>query len=50
MREFVNRNKTKLICRYASGYINDGVRFSYKVYAYTNEIITNEDYTGPNLY
>ena len=29
-----------------SGYINDGVRFSYKVYAYTNEIITNEDYTG----
>lgn len=44
--EFVNRNKTKPVADTPSGYINDGVRFSYKVYAYTNEIITNEDYKG----
>ncbi len=43
---FVNRNKTKPVADTPSGYINDGVRFSYKVYAYTNEIITNEDYKG----
>ena len=44
--EFVNRNKTKPVADTPSGYLNDGIRFCYKVYAYTNEIITNEDYTG----
>ncbi len=37
--EFVNRNKTKPVADTPSGYINDGVRFSYKVYAYTNAIL-----------
>ena len=44
--EFVNRNKQRPVADTPAGYINDGVRFSYKVYAYTNEIITNEDYDG----
>tara|TARA_Y100000389_G_scaffold49128_1_gene44770 strand:+ start:214 stop:930 length:717 start_codon:yes stop_codon:yes gene_type:complete len=44
--EFVNRNKERPVADTPAGYINDGVRFSYKVYAYTNEIITNEDYEG----
>ena len=44
--EFINRNKDKPVADTPSGYLKDGIRFCYKVYAYTNEIITNEDYDG----
>ena len=42
LKAFVERNKH----RPTDNFLQDAVRFSYKVYAYTNEIITNEDYTG----
>ena len=45
--EFVNRNKHRPVSDDPrTGFLKDGVRFCYKVYAYTNEIITNEDYDG----
>ena len=45
--EFVNRNKHRPISDDPrTGFLKDGVRFCYKVYAYTNEIITSEDYDG----
>ena len=43
---FVERNKDKPVADTPQGYLMDAVRFSYKVYAYTHEIITNEDYDG----
>lgn len=45
--EFVNRNKERPVSDDPrTGFLKDGVRFSYKVYSYTNEIITNEDFDG----
>jgi len=48
--EFVNRNKHKQpISNFGvkgNEYITDGVRFCYKVYAYTDQLINNEDYDG----
>ena len=45
--EFVNRNKHRPVSDDPrTGFLKDGVRFCYKVYAYTNEIITSEDYDG----
>ena len=50
LKEFVDRNKHRQpisdFKEKGLDFLTDGVRFSYKVYAYTNEIITNEDYTG----
>ena len=46
-KAFVERNKHRFEGKdFVKDYWQDGVRFCYKVYAYTNEIITNEDYTG----
>src|SRR6056300_681314 len=46
--EFVNRNKHRQpISEFgvkSNDFITDGVRFCYKVYAYTNELIYAEDY------
>ena len=45
--EFVNRNKHRPVSDDPrTGFLKDGVRFCYKVYSYTNEIITNEDFDG----
>ena len=40
--KFVKRNREKVV----ASFMFDAVRFCYKVYAYTNEIITSEDYDG----
>lgn len=42
--EFVNRNKNRPVADTPAGFLQDGVRFCYKVYSYTNEIINNYDY------
>ena len=42
LKKFVERNKH----RPAPHYAVDGVRFSYKVYAYTDAILKNESYDG----
>ena len=44
--EFVNRNKQREVPDTPEGFLQDAVRFSYKVYAYTDQIINNEDYDG----
>jgi hypothetical protein len=46
LKEFVERNKDRPVADTPQGYLHDAVRFSYKVYAYCNEIITSEDYDG----
>ena len=44
--EFVNRNKDRPVPDTPAGFLQDAVRFSYKVYAYTDMLINNEDYDG----
>jgi hypothetical protein len=48
-KEFVNRNKHRMeqtdYKEKSNAYVKDGVRFCYKVYAYTHSIL-NEDYDG----
>ena len=45
--EFINRNKHRPVSDDPrTGFLKDGVRFCYKVYAYTNEVLTSEDYDG----
>jgi len=44
--EFVNRNKDRQVPDTPEGFLQDAVRFSYKVYAYTDMLINNEDYDG----
>ena len=44
--EFVNRNKQREVPDTPDGFLQDAVRFSYKVYAYTDQLIHNEDYDG----
>ena len=45
--EFINRNKHRQVSDDPrTGFLKDGVRFCYKVYAYTNEVLTSEDYDG----
>ena len=44
--QFVNRNKDKPVVDNPDGFLQDAVRFCYKVYAYTDQIINNEDYDG----
>jgi hypothetical protein len=39
-KNFVERNKNKIVKTYAQ----DGVKFCYKVYAYTHEILKSNDY------
>ena len=50
LKKFVERNKNKQpISDYkekSKDFITDGVRFCYKVYAYTHEIIMTKDYDG----
>ena len=44
--EFVIRNKTKPVNPNPDGFLQDAVRFCYKVYAYTDMILNNEDNDG----
>jgi len=44
--KFVERNKIKPVEDTSNGFLQDAVRFSYKVYSYTDMIINNEDYDG----
>ena len=48
--EFVERNKDRQpisdFGKKGNEFITDGVRFCYKVYAYTDALINNEDYEG----
>jgi len=44
--DFVKRNKEKPVEDTGSGYLQDAVRFSYKVYSYTDMIINSKDYDG----
>ena len=44
--EFVTRNKNKPVNPNPSGFLQDAVRFCYKVYAYTDVILNYEDYDG----
>ena len=44
--EFVNRNKQREVPDTPEGFLLDAVRFCYKVYAYTDQIINNEDFDG----
>ena len=44
--EFVNRNKDRPVPDTPAGFLQDAVRFCYKVYAYTDMLINNEDYDG----
>jgi hypothetical protein len=41
-KNFVERNKNRII----KTYVHDGVKFCYKVYAYTHEILKSNDYDG----
>jgi hypothetical protein len=49
-KEFVNRNKHRMkqsdYKEKSTAYVKDGVRFCYKVYAYTDFVMNNEDYDG----
>lgn len=45
-KDFVKRNKEKPVEDTGSGYLQDAVRFSYKVYSYTDMIINSKDYDG----
>jgi len=48
--EFVERNKHRMAItefkKKGNEYLKDGVRFCYKVYSYTDQLINNEDYDG----
>ena len=44
--QFVNRHKDKPVENTGNGYLQDAVRFCYKVYSYTDMILNNEDYDG----
>jgi len=48
--EFVQRNKHRIALtdfkKKGLEFLKDGVRFCYKVYSYTDQIINNEDYDG----
>jgi len=44
--QFVNRNKHKPVENTGNGYLQDAVRFCYKVYSYTDMILNSEDYDG----
>ena len=44
--EFVNRNKKRRVNPNPDGFLQDAVRFCYKVYAYTDMILNNEDNDG----
>jgi hypothetical protein len=41
-KNFVERNKNRIV----KTFVHDGVKFCYKVYAYTNEILKSNDYEG----
>ena len=43
-KAFVDRNKSKFIPDTTEGFYIDGVRFCYKVYAYTHAILNEKDY------
>ena len=45
-KKFVERNKHRPIPDFRNDYWKDGVRFCYKVYAYTHAIMTSRDYDG----
>jgi len=49
-QEFVERNKHRMAItefkKKGNEYLKDGVRFCYKVYSYTDQLINNEDYDG----
>lgn len=45
LKKFVERNKDRKINE-KKGFLHDGVRFSYKVYAYTHAILNNKEYDG----
>jgi len=45
LKSFVERNKNRPINKH-KGFLLDGVRFSYKVYAYTHAILNSNDYDG----
>ena len=42
--EFVNRNKDRPVPDTPAGFLQDAVRFSYKVYAYTHAILNYREY------
>ena len=44
--DFVKRNKDRPVEDSTDGFLQDAVRFCYKVYSYTDQIIHNEDYDG----
>ena len=48
--EFVQRNKNRIALtdfkKKGLEFLKDGVRFCYKVYSYTDQLINNEDYDG----
>lgn len=44
--EFVKRNKSKPVSPTPNGFLQDAVRFCYKVYTYTDMILNAEDYDG----
>jgi hypothetical protein len=43
-KAFVDRNKSKFIPDTLEGFYIDGVRFCYKVYAYTHALLTEKNY------
>ena len=49
-QEFVERNKHRMAItefkKKGNEFLKDGVRFCYKVYSYTDQLINNEDYDG----
>ena len=45
LKKFVKRNKDRPVPP-AKGFLHDGVRFSYKVYAYTDAILNSKNYDG----
>ena len=45
-KAFVERNKNRIVPNTSNGFFVDGVRFCYKVYAYTHAIMNYTDYDG----
>lgn len=45
-RDFVERNKDKPVDESPDGFLQDAVRFCYKVYSYTDAILKNKEYDG----
>jgi len=41
-KNFVERNKNRIV----KTYVHDGVKFCYKIYSYTHEILKSNDYDG----